>query len=66
MRQPREQPTLAEPEFGHAPQCTPKNSSDTPTMLSKKAPLAELRLFPFVSININSSGGMPRVAAWLD
>ena len=33
------------------PQSTPQNTADTPTMLSENAHLAELRLFPFVSIN---------------
>ena len=39
------------PKTDNHPQTTPKNSSDTPTMLSKNAHLAELRLFPFVPIN---------------
>ena len=33
------------------PQSTPQNSSDTPTMLSENAHLAELRLLPVASIN---------------
>ena len=33
------------------PQTTPKNSSDTPTMLSKNTRLAELRYCPSLSLN---------------
>ena len=39
------------PKADNHPQTTPKNSSDTPTMLSKNAHLAELRLCFFVPIN---------------
>ena len=51
MRQPIDQMASGKAKNGNAPQCTPKNSSGNPTMLSKNAPLAETNHSPLQSLN---------------
>ena len=51
LRQPIDQLTSGKPKNGNAPQCPPKNSPDTPTMLSENALLAETNHGPLRSLN---------------